>query len=135
MSPIGSLNHKTNPPRSVECVYLEPVSFVVADVVSGLADDPAYAPRPTPLRRNTRGGGRAALDGLARVVRESSPGERNERLNWSAYRAGEHAATGTIRPSDAEAELLDAALAVGLGEREALRTITSGLTAAGARAA
>ena len=48
MRPIGSLNHKTNPPRPVECVYLELGLFSVADVVCGLADDRAYAPRPTP---------------------------------------------------------------------------------------
>ena len=135
MRPTGSLNHKTRPPRRVECVYLEPDSFTVSDVVQGLPDDRAYAPRPLPIRTGPKRNGQAALDGLARVVRESSIGDRNHRLNWAAFRAGEHATAGTIDPGDAEAELLDAALAVGLGEREALRTIASGLTAAERRAA
>ena len=135
MRPIGSLNHKHTPPRPVECVLIELTAFAVADIVQGLVDDPAYAPRPTPIRTRPKRNGRAALDGLARVVRESSIGDRNHRLNWAAFRAGEHAAAGTIDPGDAEAELLDAALAVGLGEREALRTIASGLTAAERRAA
>lgn len=135
MRPIGSLNHKTNPPRCVECVYLDLDSFTVADVVRGLADDPVYAPRVEPIRQRPSRNGGAALAGLGRVVRESSIGERNQRLNWSAFRAGQHAAAGTISPGDAEAELLDAALAAGLSEREALRTIASGLSAAGALAA
>ena len=54
MRPIGSLNRKSSPPRLVECVRLELDAFDVADVVSGLADDPAYAPRPTPIRADTR---------------------------------------------------------------------------------
>jgi hypothetical protein len=52
-------------------------------------------------------------------------------LNWAAYRAAEHA----IDPSDAGRVLLAAALQAGLGEREAQRTLASGFTAAGRRAA
>ena len=46
-----------------------------------------------------------------------------------------HVAAGTLAPGEAESELLDAGAAVGLPEREARRTIQSGLTAATMRAA
>ena len=134
MRPVASANHKTNPPRPVVCVRLELDAFDLGDVVGGLKDDPAYtiAPRTPP-----RGcvGGSEALAGLARVVRDAPIGQRNERLNWAAYRAGEHAANGALDDAEAENELLAAAIAAGLSEREAIRTITSGLTAAGKRAA
>ena len=134
MRPIGSLNHKTDPPRPAECIRLEVETFDLGDVVGGLDDDPAYTPKPKPPPRATASGP-GALAGLARVVRESPVGQRNERLNWAAYRAGEHATNGVLDDDDAESELLAAAIDVGLDEREALRTITSGLTAAGRRAA
>ena len=130
MRPIGSLNHKHDPPRVVECVRLELDAFSVGDVVHGLADDPAYAPRPVPMRRACVSDASQALAGLARVVRESPVGERNHRLNWAAYRAGEHVADGKLDPATAEDELLDAAVEAGLSEREAMRTIASGLNAA-----
>jgi hypothetical protein len=134
MRPVGSLNHKHEPPAPVECVYLELDPFTMGDVVHGLSDDPAYAPRPAPVRLRSVSRAPQALAGLARVVRESPVGERNHRLNWAAYRAGEHAADGKLDPTLAEDELLAAAVAVGLNEREALRTIASGLTAAGVAA-
>lgn len=130
MRPIGSLNHKHNPARPVKCVRLELDVFSVREIVHGLPDDPAYAPRPAPARRTFAGRETATpLAGLARVVREAPVGERNHRLNWAAYRAGEHVADGKLDHDMAEGELLAAAVDVGLGEREALRTITSGLSA------
>lgn len=130
MRPIGSLNHKHRPARPVECVRLELDTFTPGDLVSGLADDPCYT-RPqlvTPLRDGI-GDARDALAGLARVVRSAPMGERNQRLNWAAYRAGEHAAAGRFDETEAEAELLAAAIEVGLTEAEASRTIASGLAA------
>jgi hypothetical protein len=128
MRPAGSLNHKHDPARLVECVRLELTTFKAAQVVGGLDDDPRYVPRPTPPAPRVVDGG-SALAGLVRVVREAEVGQRNHKLNWAAYRAGEHAAEGTLDADQARAELLVAALDAGLSEPEALRTITSGLGA------
>jgi hypothetical protein len=60
-------------------------------------------------------------------VLDSTQGGRNHALNWAAYRAGEYAASGRIDAREATHALLLAAQAVGLGEREATRTVESGL--------
>jgi hypothetical protein len=135
MRPAGSLNHKTKPPRAVECVRLEPTAFDVADVVRGLEDDAAYIQAPRPRRACMAADGRTVLTGLARVVRDATIGGRNNALNWAAYRAGEHIDAGTLALDEAEGELFAAALDVGLGEPEAQRTIASGLSAATGRRA
>ncbi|MGC2375380.1 MAG: bifunctional DNA primase/polymerase [Solirubrobacteraceae bacterium] len=74
------------------------------------------------------------LAGLARVVREAPIGERNHRCFWASCRIAEHAATGTLEEREAVEEIRAAAIAAGLSEHEAERTIRSGLNA-GARAA
>lgn len=133
MRPAGSLNHKTSPPRPVECVRLEPDAFEVAGIVRGLADDPAYVHTSRPRCASAHADGQAVLAGLAQVVREATVGARNNALNWAAYRAGEHAAEGAFDAAEAESELLAAAVDAGLGEPEAQRTIASGFTAATGR--
>lgn len=40
LRPAGTLNHKSNPPAPVECVHLEPVSYLPADIVGHLPDPP-----------------------------------------------------------------------------------------------
>jgi RepB DNA-primase from phage plasmid len=123
LRPIGSFNHKHAPAREVICTRLELHTFTLREVVGGLPDDPAYAPRRAPRPRESAGPG--ALAGLARVVREAPVGERNRRLNWAAFRAGEHG----VDAAEVERELLAAALDTGLPEQESLRTIASGLRA------
>jgi hypothetical protein len=132
MRPIGSLNHKHEPPGLVECVYLSDSAYVAREVVEGLADDSSDRPKPSrPHFRVIQGGNSGnPLTGLIRVVREAIPDARNIKLNWAAYHAGEHVANGSVARDEAESELLAAALSVGLGEREAERTIRSGLDAA-----
>jgi hypothetical protein len=131
MRAAGTWNCKTEPRRRVECVRCELDVFTVADVVADLPDDPRYLPKPpAPARIAARTDSPRILAGLTRVVREAPAGQRNNRLNWAAYRTGEHARNGTIDPTEAQTALLAAALDVGLGEPEALRTITSGLAAA-----
>jgi hypothetical protein len=131
MRPIISVNRKTHPVTMVECVRLELDMFEMCDVVGGLPDAPttAIAQTPRAARLLASGDPGATLAGLARVVRDAPIGERNNRLNWAAFRAGEHIAAGLLASADAESELLAAALDVGLTEAEALRTIQSGLGA------
>jgi hypothetical protein len=118
-----------------EFAYLEVVSFPLAEVIGDLRDDPRYAPRPNADAGRGRWGPRAVgngaphLDGLVRVVREGQEGDRNNRLNWAAYRASQHAAAGKLDRSRAHDDLLAAAIDVGLPEHEALATIRSGLDA------
>jgi hypothetical protein len=96
---------------------------------------PAERPVVVPFRADAgqtptdRGG---PLAGLVRTVLNAQPGQRNVTLNWAAFRAGEHVARGRLDATTAASALLAAAAAIGLSEREAIRTIGSGLGSAGA---
>jgi hypothetical protein len=59
----------------------------------------------------------------------TAEGNRNTQLNKSAYALGQLIATGSLNRSIVEARLFDSAQAIGLGEREAIATIRSGLDA------
>jgi hypothetical protein len=133
MRAIGSV-HRKGEPTPVRCVRVETHVFLAHEIVGALPD-PSVAtrgpPPPTPLGRHSPG----TLAGLARSVREARPpsrdaqGQRNVVLNWAAFRAGEHVAAGRIAGEDAERELYAAAIAAGLDEAEARRTLESGLRA------
>lgn len=85
--------------------------------------------RPGDLGRYVR----AALDDECREVARTPEGGRNDRLNVAAYNLGRLVGAGALDADTARCELLDAAAACGLGEREAGDTIKSGLTAGAAR--
>jgi hypothetical protein len=125
LRPAGTLNHKHKPPRDVICTRLELDVFTFAEVAGNLPDDHAYAPNADALR--ARGGGSPAgtLGALARVVRAASVGNRNRALFWAACRVRDHA--DKFDAGEARQALCDAAIAAGLSEDEALRTIRSGL--------
>ena len=86
-------------------------------------------PVVTPFRQRGQGG---TLGGLLQVVLDATKGERNTRLNWAAYRAGEHVRRGQLDAREAAHALLLAATHIGLSEREAVGTIASGLGSGGA---
>lgn len=79
-----------------------------------------------------RQSGQGPLNGLVQVVLSAAQGERNSKLNWAAFRAGEHVAAGRLNLDEAHAALLAAAQQIGLSDREALGTLASGLRSAGA---
>lgn len=86
------------------------------------------APRHQPQRRQAAmsvDSSTRALQGLIRVVLKSSPGNRNSALYWAASKAWAHVGDGHLAAGDAEAELIGAAVQVGLGEAEARRTVAS----------
>ena len=71
---------------------------------------------------------------MARFVSGAPTGNRNHALNWAAYTVAPKVAAGELDDGQVRDELRRAALAAGLAEAEAERTIHSGLTA-GTRAA
>ncbi len=94
--------------------------------------EPATASRSSSLTGevgDVSGWVRAAVDGEARSVRGAAQGVRNRILNRSAFSLGQIVGAGLLDASEAERVLVDSALAVGLGEREAVLTTRSGLRA------
>jgi hypothetical protein len=85
-------------------------------------------------RRASAAYGLAALSSHLDKLLASTEGHRNDNLNWAAYALGQGAANGALDPQTIRDELLSAAGQIGLGRREAERTIESGL-AAGLRSA
>lgn len=86
------------------------------------------APEPRVVVPFGRPGGRQGiLAGLVRVVIEAPTGERNTRLNWAAYRTGEHIHAGRLDQVQAVTALQLAAERVGLTASETRATIASGI--------
>ena len=71
----------------------------------------------------------AALRGESANVRAAVDGTRNNTLFRAAFNLGQLVGAGLIGRGGVESELIDAALSVGLGEREVLRTLKSGMDA------
>lgn len=86
-----------------------------------LADALTTQPAPPPVRMPSTVPGRRAV-GLVKTVLEAGEGERNNRLYWAALRAYEN---GAEAADQVAAALVDAAVSVGLPEREARATVTS----------
>lgn len=89
-----------------------------------------YAPAPLPA--DLDGGtpyGLAALQHEVADVLFAAKGRRNHQLNLSTFNLAQLAAGGELSEDVARAELAAAALACGLSETEARRTIESGLRA------
>jgi hypothetical protein len=95
-----------------------------------LATPPAISPPSTPARVTVPARYlRAALAGELERITAAPCGTRNDTLNRAAFRLGQLAADHRDDPNALTAPLLDAALAIGLGEREARATINSGVQA------
>ena len=76
---------------------------------------------------------RAALCGELDRLQRAPQGARNDTLNRVAYRLGQIVGAGLLPEHDAESILVDRAIAIGLGDREAHATTRSGLTAGQAK--
>ena len=74
-----------------------------------------------------------AMSGEIDRVRHAPEGCRNHTLNRAAFALGQITGAGLLDSSEVEARLRDAALSAGLGERESMLTIRSGLSAGEAR--
>lgn len=98
----------------------------------GLLRKEEPAPRPTPAGLPVEHGdkwARAAANGELQELRHASPGLRNSTLNRVSFKLGQIIGAGLLDQSEIEQSLVDAGLAVGLPEREAVRTVRSGLSA------
>lgn len=97
----------------------------------------APLPPPKPLPVVVQGVGTpyglAALQSECDTIRSTPEGARNDQLNASAFNLGQLVTAGQLDEADAARQLLDAALAAGLDEREARRTIESGMPSGEAR--
>ena len=93
----------------------------------------ATRPPSTPLEpssaRRMSAWAKAALERELANLSAAQEGNRNCSLNRSAFSLGQIVGGGALDAAEVEHLLLDRALAIGLGEREARATITSGLTA------
>jgi hypothetical protein len=76
--------------------------------------------------------GAAALRDEVRIVATAVEHTRNDTLNRAAFKLGQLVGAGQLEPDTVSAALAEAAAQAGLPEREASRTIRSGMTA-GAR--
>jgi len=86
---------------------------------------------PTPARMPASGGGygaRALADECSKIT-SAEDGTRNNTLNTAALKIGRLVAGGEIDRHVAEADLLGAAVSIGLPENEARATIRSGMAA------
>jgi Bifunctional DNA primase/polymerase, N-terminal len=94
----------------------------------------AASTRGVPLPALTDGDRRrryfdAALRAELADIAAAQPGSRNDTLNRAGFRLAQLAAAGHVSLDELHDRLLDAALVVGLEEREALATIASALAA------
>ncbi len=96
---------------------------------------PAIVPTQTDkiirLDEYRKDGGGVNLDALIAPVRNAREGGRNATLNRQAFLAGKDIQAGKLRQSEIVPLLLSAAMAAGLDEKEAMRTINSGLRGGG----
>jgi hypothetical protein len=95
-------------------------------------------PPPIPKRNPVRPSGHlanpdrwtsAAVDGELHRLKSATVGTRNDTLNRIAFRLGQIVGTGRLNQDTAERLLVEGAREIGLGEREALATVHSGLKA------
>lgn len=95
-------------------------------------DRPA-AREPIPISEALDRWAAAALRGEIERVRVAPEGARNHTLNRSAFALGQIVGAGALDPDAVRSHLLHAAASAGLGEREAVLTIRSGMHAGMAR--
>ncbi|MFJ8783173.1 bifunctional DNA primase/polymerase [Streptomyces sp. NPDC102476] len=115
--------------RTGEYVFHPKVGYVdpqpAPDELLQLMLPPAPPVRPQRRYEPRQGQPSRALEGLVNVVLSAPHGERNSKLYWAASKAWAHVGDGHLAACDVEAELFGAAIQIGLGEAEALRTIAS----------
>lgn len=100
---------------------------------AALLDEPAAAPCASFPAVRWQAYAEAAIQQELATLRAAQVGERNHRLNRAAFALGQWVALGMVEASLVTAQLAALAAGLGLPEREATRTIRSGLRAGQAR--
>lgn len=107
----------------------DPPEWLIELIIDSKSDAPTgHNPCTTLVSDNTEYGS-AALKSETECISNSSEGTRNDTLNRSAFAIGQLIAGGEVSEASARAELLKAALATGLPEQEATRTLNNSLSA------
>ena len=126
----GTWNTKYNPPRPVQFVSIN------LDCVYSIAQLEALLPRPEPrvadsyaLCSQSLGSATISFQAALSRLADACEYTRNDTLNRTAFLAGQLVAAEKLYRPDAERQLLTVALQIGLGDRESIRTIRSGLDA------
>ena len=97
-----------------------------------LSGPPPPAVPPTRVHRLSRIVGSAKrVASICEIVATASIGKRNDTLNWGAFHMAEVVIAGALQPQQAHDALLEAAIAAGLPQPEAKRTIRSAFKAKG----
>jgi hypothetical protein len=96
--------------------------------------DAVHAPQREPLKfdrasKAATAWGRAALDGELRGLQQATEGVRNDTLNRVAFRLGQIVGAGCLDEADVAPLLIQRGIAIGLREREVVKTVRSGLRA------
>ena len=91
-----------------------------------LRTEPGRAPAPP---EHADAWARAAVDGELHRLQGAPQGIRNDTLNRVSFRLGQLTGAGLLDQAEIEQTLVDTAVSVGLGEREAMQTARSGLSA------
>jgi hypothetical protein len=98
-------------------------------IATALTPQPPPTTNPGAAARDADAYGMAALTGELDRLLLATEGERNDTLNRAAFVLGQLIPTGALDATTVHDELVSAAGRIGLGRREAERTIESGLTA------
>ncbi|ADD43861.1 bifunctional DNA primase/polymerase [Stackebrandtia nassauensis] len=120
-------------PTSLE---LSPIGHKLAELLAP-AEPSAPVFRPAPMVSASASAfaapsnARGRLAGLVSVVLSAPEGNRNDVLNWAAYKAADVIMTGAAPAEAVVAALADAAAHIGLAPAETRGTIRSGLRAGG----
>lgn len=102
----------------------------LAEAPQWLRGPKLQAARPSRASREGRVSGSAKrVAAICDQVATAPVGQRNDTLNWGAFRMAEVVAAGVLRRQHAHAALVEAAIEAGLSSREAERTIRSAFVA------
>ena len=98
------------------------------DVIDRVRRAPVHTVTSAPLQRRLDRYGQVALEGELGRLLMAREGQRNDALNTAAFALGQLVAGGHLDAGHVVDELFHAAARIGLTEREAERTIESGIT-------
>lgn len=113
--------------RAYRWIVPRPLADLPPSLLTALQPPAPEDTDSTPAVHDVGAYGRSALEDEARAVAHAAPHTANNTLNLAAFRLGQLIPAGVLREHDIVAALSVAARARGVPEREAARTIRSGI--------